>query len=187
MTDYAPAGWTGTDNFEIDVPSGGKVLARKISMEDIVDLGLVDKLDTFGNIVGKGSKKAKGKTRAQDEGMSEEEILAKRLGSKANFKKMVDIINEIMVVAVIKPPLFAKPPTEDERRDGLFYVDRIPFQDKMHIFNLVFSEQMGGDGMEDFREGPEQGLGTLAEKPSPELPAESSSASEESSESVLSG
>lgn len=194
MTDYAPAGWAVPTQFDLDVPSGGKVLVRKLGMEDIIELGMVDKLDVFGAIAGKGPKKPQDHKKKKKD--SDNELLEIFRG-KGNFNKMMDMINLLVKHSIIKPQVFSKP--EDvidpdtgeafpaERVEGRFYVDQIPFTDRMFIFNEVIGKELGGDGMEDFREESEQNLGTLAEVTGDELPAESTAANSEPSESVLSG
>lgn len=153
-----PDNWQRSLTFDLKLPKGGKVLARYITIEDLADLGLMDQMDFFGQIAGKGPK-------------PKETAKKKNKLTGETFKAMVGVINKIALSAVLKPELQPKPEPDENgkpgvREPGVLYVDLIPFEDKMYIFTKCFVDDMGGEGMENFRAQSLQALGAVQQKQS---------------------
>ena len=155
MDDYAPQGW-GAEQADDDAPyeyelgSGSKVLLKKISLENIFRLGLLDKLDFFTKSLAEDEKKKVNETG---------EMPANFLASVSkNFDKMEDTIDTIILNSVVAPIVLPNIPKKD-RKSGAIYLDTIPFMDKMDIFGEVLDTE----GLSDFRQESENGVGHVSD------------------------
>lgn len=168
---YSLTGWTteGPKSYDLKLPSGQVCLVQPIELERVLEMGLVDALDTFSAkllpTTAKGKKKPA--DRAKTKKQQDEEALADimgLLGDREKFSKLKETMDQVVVECVLKPKVYADLPAGEEPVEGRLYVKRINFIDKMEIFSSVM------DGMGDlgqFREGQETGVGDLAEKPGP--------------------
>lgn len=170
---YAVTGWaSGPQPFDLTLPSGQTCLVRKLEVPDLIRTGLLDRLDTFFPelLAEEGQKKD----------TEDDESFLQKIKDPAKFNALEDIINKIAIEVVLTPKLHAVPvPTPDQlaqgitsdtlRIDGLVYVDKIPFGDKMAIFNAVF-EGIGDLGQ--FREGQGDGVGDMEAEPVDAGPSE---------------
>lgn len=123
-----PSGWGVPKNLIFDevLPSGAKVRLRKLEMEDLISMGLLDQLDTFS------PEAISGVNELQEKSSEEKKEYGKRL---IELFKMVD---KIVVAALLSPKVLPKPENlEDPRIEGQLYVDGIPQEDRMHIFETA--------------------------------------------------
>lgn len=155
MSKYAAQQWQ-SDRFDIECPSGQLCLARKLQMEDIVQLGIIDEMDMFTDFaatMGQAVEDSKSDQAALD--------LVK---DKERFAKITEIVDKVVSTVVVEPPL-VRPIKKDKKgreiplptaefEDGVVYTSFVDFGDKMHIFGLVF----GGDTIDQFREGASEAL-----------------------------
>lgn len=154
MTDskYAPKAWQ-SDRFDIECPSGQLCLARKLQMEDIVRLGIIDQMDMFSEFAATMGDAAEASASNEDTGLS-------LMKDKERFSAIVDIVDKVVSEVVIEPRI-ARPVRKDKKgrefpldpsefEDGVIYTSYVDFNDKMHIFGSVFS----GETIDQFREGP---------------------------------
>ena len=153
MEQYAPKGW-GEDQATDDAPyeytlgSGSKILVKRIAIEEIFRLGLLDKLDFFTKSLAEDDK---------EKVVKSGEMPSNFLSSLSkNFDKMEDTIDIILLNAVVAPVVLPNIP-EPNRKKGAIYLDTIPFMDKMDIFGEVLDTE----GLSDFREGQETDLGDV--------------------------
>lgn len=154
---YAPiAAWTAPQDMDMTLPSGQVVLVRKIQMEDVVDLGLVEALDMFQEIAGKGNDAvaSAGKTK-KAKAEAEESFGMSMMKDREGFKKILRLADRVTVATVVKPRIEFPVAGPDgkalpmiDREPGL-YVDQVPFEDKMHIFSSIFK---GMEELDSFRE-----------------------------------
>lgn len=161
----AQAAWgsASADEFfiHINLPSGLACKAKKLEMEDIIELNLVNELDTFSSLFDDDEKKA-----AKEE---ESELdFVKRLSEGGQFSRLKTTMNKVIVQTVVEPKVLPEPKDGESRVEGAAYVDRIGFADKMTIFGRVFE---GLSAMSDFREGQDPGVGAVEEKPIVEGPS----------------
>jgi hypothetical protein len=180
QTEYdIPAGWGTSPYVDLELPSGGKILAKRLDFEAIVAADLIDEFDKLSpaaeeNVVGpaKGKKpadrQAKKPTKKQ---LAEQAAKEQREFFKsASFTGMVSIMSRLLPFVVIKPPVlssvekgpdgnWATIPPED-REEGRVYSDSIPLGDQMHIFSWCM-EGMDMEGLQQFREQPESGVGAV--------------------------
>lgn len=144
LDDFAPKSWAVAPKpFVLKLASGQKCLVRKLGMEDIIKLDMLDDLDTFTpQLV--PSESGKPETAISS--------IRKSLGPMAEsskFSKLENTINKVTIACVLKPKVLPVPEEGEERKEGQAYVDYISFGDKMYIFGEVFE---GMSDMESFRE-----------------------------------
>lgn len=156
--------WGRKDNgpFEHVCPSGKLVLVKQVDMMDIMRLGLVDELDFMTKAL--SSKPAKeGEENKEEDGAG----FAASILKGDNFSKLENIIDQLIVVGVRAPKIYAKPRDDAARQKGLRYVDSIGFNDKMDLFSVIFDS----DGLSTFREEPEPSVADVPNVTDVPLPA----------------
>lgn len=157
MSKYAPKQWQ-SDRFEIECPSGQLCLARKLQMEDIVQLGIIDEMDMFTEFAADMTAAAGGAKSDEDQS----EAALGLMKDKERFAKVVEIVDKVVSTTVVEPRI-ERPVTKDRKgreipldpsdfEDDVVYTSYVDFNDKMHIFGTVFS----GETIDQFREGPEE-------------------------------
>lgn len=139
-------GWgMAKPNKTLPLPSGASVVVRKLSIPDLIELNILDKLDGFSGKVLDGGK-GKGKKKAQADTISSldpEQLLS-----------LMEVLDKITVAAVVSPKIEAQPEDEDDEEEGVRYAHHIDLPDKMAIFEASF------EGMSEFfRLGGEQAAG----------------------------
>lgn len=173
---YLAPAWGVNPTFDLTLPSGGLVLVKKIAVDEVIEMGLMDKLDSFSSVAGKGKKKQTKKEEAESE-------LREKLGDPGAMGQMVDVINLICLKSIVEPRVLQVPEKQEdgsdgERVEGAIYIDRIPFTDRSFIFEKCFVSEMGGEAFEQFREGPKQAVGAVEKKPGVSNNAKSADANE---------
>lgn len=138
---YAPTTW-GTYDEELVVSSGQKCRVRKLDFGDVMDAGLMDKLNTLQGVVDKHTKKAEGQPPVDP---------MKMLGDKRTSKQFSQLIDDVVVMCVTAPKL-EKPPSDfAKRKPGVVYVDTVGLVDKMEIFGHALGDI---NALESFRGQP---------------------------------
>lgn len=186
QTEYeVPAAWGQSPFTELELPSGGKCLAKRLDFEAILAADLMDEFDKLSPVAeDKVVAPAKGKrpadrpakklTKAQQ--AKQDEAEQREFFKSAGFQGMLSIIARVLPFMVVKPTIHSSmrksergdweliPP--DEREAGNVYVDSIPMMDQMHIFGWAM-EGMNMEDLQQFREQPEQAVGAVepVEKP----------------------
>lgn len=109
---------TSTDSFDIDLPSGGKVRAHKLKIEDLVSLGMLDQMDSLGALVqtehidrvkgtGKPSDRPKKKpTKAEKAKLEEKQTMDAMkgiMGDRQKWSALEVTMDRIFVDAVEEP------------------------------------------------------------------------------------
>lgn len=154
MSKYAPKHWQ-SDRFDIECPSGQLCLARKLQMEDIVRLGIIDEMDMFTEFAASMGEAA------GEEGDAAALDIVK---DKERFSKVVEIVDKVVAEVVVEPKLTRPikknkkgeeiPLPESEFKDGVIYTSYVDFNDRMHIFGTVFS----GETIDQFRGEPTEAV-----------------------------
>lgn len=163
---YQPTSWGKTpavsEPYEYETDSGQLCLIKNIGMNDILRMGLLDNLDFFtASMAEDDANKGKPKIEVPQEGFA-----AKLL---KNFDKMEGTINKVLLAGVIAPPLAPVPnDPASQRKEGVIYVDSIPFADRVDLFGEILDT----DGLSDFREEKEGGVGHVQDVQTVQLPAE---------------
>lgn len=137
---YAPTTW-GTYDEELTVSSGQKCRVRKLDFGDVMDAGLMDKLNTLQGVVDKHAKKAEGQPPMDP---------MKMLGDKRTAKQFSTLIDDVVVMCVTAPKLEKPPADFAKRKPGVVYVDTVGLVDKMEIFGHALGDI---NALESFRLG----------------------------------
>lgn len=168
---YAPKAWS-TRDFEFELPSGDLCLLRKMDPLELIEHGLMDKLDFATNVVmGTHTKNAQmsnvervKRERARRQG-TEEVVDADNMSTLKEIAQNPEgmsglkaVLEQVLLLCVVAPKMYPPPDNDDDRVEGIFYTDTVPFNDKMAVFNAVMA---GVKVVEQFREGPEETVGTV--------------------------
>lgn len=151
---YAPKQWQ-SDRFDIECPSGQLCLARKLQMQDIIKLGIIDEMDMFTEFAA---------TMGDAAAAGNEDASLSIIKDKERFAKVVEIVDKVVAEVVLEPHL-VRPVKKDENgeeidlpsseyEDGVIYTSYVDFNDRMHIFGMVFS----GETIDQFREESEEAV-----------------------------
>lgn len=186
-------GW-GQNYEDLTLPSGAICQVRKLQMEDLVDLNIVDEMDFLGNIVedehvsrvrntGKQPSKQPKKLTKAEQAAKEEAEANDIIKDPSKFRKMIKMVDKIVVACVVQPQILdayyetINPDTNEvgrekipasERIEGKIYSDSIGFEDKMEIFGNVFS---GVNKMSGFREESGEDVGDVDRDAEDALPS----------------
>lgn len=194
-SDYSLSTWKIDDERDFTVPSGQKCRIKDLGLEDMAALGIIDQMDTLGMLVDKqhiqrvqGKKpqdrKAKKPTKAQQaaaEAAEQGEIVA-WMRDRKKMSAIGTMLDKIAAACVVEPvienpwvPVDEDDPSKgerklrrDERVDVALYADKLPFADKMAIFEESFK---GMEDLESFREGPDEDVAALPDGEEPEADA----------------
>ena len=159
---YQATGWkkkSRETEFDLELPSGQLCRVKKLRMESIVELGLMNDLDTFTGAIAVDSK-AKKVTKAAETKAAKS--FMESLTDKDKFAKLMGTVDKVVIATVLEPKVHADLAEGEEYNDDLVYLSDIEFEDKLHIFGTVF-EGMGALG--SFRErGQSDGVGAVAKE-----------------------
>lgn len=127
---YEATSW-GLTTYEITVPSGQTCLLQVLDIQELLREGLLDVLNGLRGIVGgEVIPKANGQ-KVADPDVS----ISKMLENPQQFTELMDLLDKVTVMAVVAPKIWPIPPEGEEKQNGRHYVDKVPFEDKMFIFN----------------------------------------------------
>lgn len=139
--------------------SGSKqlVLLQRLDMTDLLKLGIANEMD----FMTKALMNSSGEEDAQG-------AVANAVKSAENFGKMETMINKVVLRGCIKPKLQNVPDHENARQEGLFYIDQIPWDERMELFSVIFET----GGLSDFREEQAPDLGNVVNVQDVQLPTD---------------
>jgi len=159
---YNPPAWGQPLYKEFIVPSGGTCLVKKVEPIDLISDETLGAVDMLGGIVMDQIKRAQTPGNptlqaAYSAKMDEERMdaILKAMQKPENLPKMID---RITMMAVVEPVLHVPPARYEDRIDERTYIDALPFDDKMAIFNHAMS---GMSALTPFREQSDEGVGTV--------------------------
>ena len=134
---------------ELDLPSGSKVLIQELDIPKMIELGVLDQLDSFtGKVLPKEPKKGKKAKKEEEPEMPDGEQLG----------VIMTVMDKVVAAVLIEPKVEY---IEDiaNADPSKIYSNLIPLPDKMEIFNKGFAsmlEFLGASG------GQAPDLGNLA-------------------------
>lgn len=189
---YTVSSWTPAGHKserEYTTSSGSKCLVRDLELEDVVELGLIDDLDSLTSLVktehidrvnGKKpqDRKPKQLTKAQQE-EAEQESFKELMKDKSQFAKIATTMDKVVATCVLQPKLLdpwvndpniatAENPDgrrkleQNERDPEAAYLDYVTLVEKIGIFHEVFG---GMERLQQFREASDQSMGAVADEP----------------------
>ena len=137
---------------------GQLILVHRLDMGDLLELGIAEQMDFMSKeLMTSDADKAKAA-----------EAVSTAIKKSANFKQMQKMIDLVAQAGVLEPKIYPVPEHEAARQKGLFYVDEIPWDERMEIFTLIFETE----GLSTFREEQEPSVGNVEHVPSVQLPAD---------------
>lgn len=152
---------------ELVLPSGQTCLARRMTIESVLESGMVDQVDILTATVDSHSRQVKGGNKTADGLVIDESILK----DTDAIKTIVELADRLMPTIVVSPEIhlhFVETtvgktkvrkmiPVED-RIPGQAYTDQIGLDDKMFLFDWA----MGGlQEFSSFRRGSDEGVGAV--------------------------
>ena len=137
---YAPTAWGQYDE-ELTVSSGQRCRVKKLDFADVMDAGLLDKLNTLQGVVEKHTKKGEGAPPVDP---------MKMLSDKRTSKQFSTLIDDVVIMCVTAPKLEKPPAKVADRKAGVVYVDTVGLVDKMEIFQHALGDV---EAMSNFRGG----------------------------------
>lgn len=162
--DFAITAWGQNNDQVVECPSGQKVKVKPLDMPDIIEMNLLDELDTFSGFFDDESLN-------QDENSGSNLDFMKSLSQGGKFSKFMATLDKVICRGAIQPRISDSVPEGQEAdalKAGVVPVRIIPIFDKMAIFSVVFQ---GLGDMGDFREGQTEGVGDMATEPVNEVPS----------------
>jgi hypothetical protein len=180
-SEYAATTWGQPTTYELTCPSGQKCLLRKIDPFDMLETDLLDKLDFVTSVVmnkhvknaNMGNVERIKAQRAIREGKTDIEAAkdmaaADIMNDPKKLKDFKDVMDSVLVVAVVAPSIKKPPADQDDRVEGVVYTDTVDFSDKMAVFEKVME---GVKVAERFRGEPAESVAAVAPQPGVRKPA----------------
>jgi hypothetical protein len=184
-------GKRGGEEFEHKLPSGEECLMRAISIEDMLEMGITDRIDSLSAIVqvehidrvaGKsspGTDHAVATLAALNPSTAEgRAALLSLLKDKERWTNLLDFVDKVVLKAVVEPSVYDGRSGDQVPHHVLengVDVHAVDLQDKLSIMNAAMTRLQGGVvAAEPFREGREddvadvpdvEGLRYEAERP----------------------
>lgn len=179
----APPTWGQSKYHDLELPSGHTIQVQKVDLQALVAAELVDEFDKLSSTAdekvvqpAKGKRPAdrpkKKQTKAEKDAAEQEAF--KKFFTKDNIESLTGIMDRLLPQLVVQPKIKQAtikdeagkwvPLGIEDREEGVIYVDTVPFADQMAIFEFGMSG-MDMDGLESFREQPEQAVANVAPEP----------------------
>lgn len=134
----------------MELPSGLVVEARNPGgLQAFIGTGIIP--NSLMSIINQAIKT--GKTPSTETFMKDGEF------DPSMMEDLMQLIDGVALKVVVQPALEPKPESEDKRLDTQLYVDELPFDDKMFLFQWVSG---GTRDLEKFRKQFDQSLDTVA-------------------------
>jgi hypothetical protein len=172
--DYEPTVWAEQAKplFDLKLPSGQVCQVRRLSIEKLAGMGLLDQMDVLTNLMetsvavpargGKKPQDRKPKAMTKAQALAEEnKQVAEMFSNPRQLGAMFGMIDKVVAAVVVQPSI-ALAVDDEEREDGVIYVDTIPMADRMAIFSSAFGDL--GD-LPSFRDESAENVGDLANEP----------------------
>lgn len=159
-------GVTGSEAFELLLPSGNTCLVRSLGIEALISAGLLENFDGLTSMVKDLhlDRVAKGKANKPEEDESILRSLIKEPEKWGSFQKMLD---GILVAAVVEPKVLLAPDPNDQRdwrKEGVLYADQIDFADRVAVMKAAMKGVSAGvDDLKPFRAGSTEDLPDLGD------------------------
>lgn len=179
---YSAPAWGQSAYADLELPSGGIVLAKRLDMAAVVAAGLLEEFDALSpeveeKVVGpaKGKRPAdrqpKKLTKAQA-AKKEAEQTRKLLQDKDSMESIGRLLALIIPVVIKQPEVHSHIVKDDrgewteiayeDRAEGVTYTDSIPLGDQMHILSWAM-EGMDMQEMKQFRSESDESVDGVAD------------------------
>lgn len=135
----------------LTLPSGLSMTCRRVELRTFLKQGSVpnDLMPIIDQALNKGKE------------VKVEDMISKDGGIDLDMvDDMYSMVDAVVCQVSVEPPVHPVPDDEDDRDDGLLYVDEVDDEDKMFLFQWAVG---GTADLAQFRRGLEADLGSLAE------------------------
>lgn len=148
-------GVTGGE-FDFELPSGNTCRMKEMGVEDLVAAGLLDNFDSLTAFVNDSHiQRVKTGRPPADSPAAEEESLKKLISDPKRFAAILNVVDPVVVRAVVAPPVHAVPAPGTDRTPGALYVDSVSMTDKFAVFQRAMGDTLSKvQAMEPFRAEP---------------------------------
>jgi hypothetical protein len=137
---------------DLTCPSGQVCQVRRPGVEGLVELGVLDNVDSLTSIVHTDHiKRVQGGEAAVD-------VQALAKDPKA-LKNVLNTMNDIVVAVVVQPALSHIPGKGEERQENVIYTDMVALEDKTFIMQYAIG---GSSDLEKFRKERAKNAGSVA-------------------------
>lgn len=126
-------GFKPPDEVDLDLPSGGFIRVRKLSLGRVLDLGLMQIADAF-------TPELLADIQTDDDSERANLATVKALQDPSRASKLTKPLNKVAMAAVVCPTVVDVGKTTDEQIN----VDDIDIFDKLVIFEAAIGEQLSG-------------------------------------------
>lgn len=145
------------EEFDLPLPSGNTARVRKLGPEQLIQAGLLDKVDALTAMVNelhiaRVTKGAPGKA-IQD--AEQTKTIIELIKDQSRWKILTETIDGALPYAVVAPEVRPYPAAGAEREPGAIYPDMVALMDRITIFTAAIQDIMKGqEAMAPFRAGP---------------------------------
>lgn len=147
-------------SFELELPSGETCLMRKLGIQELIGSGLLDSFDSLTSLIKDLhlDRVATGRVKQQDQ----QEMMATLVQNPEKWKKFQEMLDGVVVAAVIEPKVYPAPEPGESRMEDVLYVDQVDFADRSEVMKAAMAGVIQGVGeLEPFREGSTEDLSVL--------------------------
>jgi hypothetical protein len=154
---------------ELTTPLGQTLLAKKVSIEGLLEMGILTMADSLTPLMEQHTKK---RMKNGPSGPATAEVDTNALMGDPNaMKSVMTLVDKIMPIVVVSPSValhyeevtvgkttVTRMIPQDKRQPGMVYTDQIDFMDKMFIFEWAVG---GLQAMLSFRQGSPTDVGSV--------------------------
>lgn len=155
---YAPTSWGQPIEQDFTCSSGQTCRVRRVDIMDLLGSGMLNNLDFVTKIV-------------EEEHIPNASVMPKPAeksaismlqnsdpAQMAEFKKS---INAVVLRIVLRPSLWPVPEEGEARVDGCVYVDSVPFNDRVELFNWAVTGGKSAEDVQQFRPEANESVGAV--------------------------
>lgn len=137
-------GWGGSVFEDVICPSGARCLLRTLQPDDLIGQDALGSMDLLGPKIMEMIKNAQAPSSspaaALEKSAGIERDVAEMTSALGSADKVMNFMDKVVLKAVEKPHLVVPPEQYSERKQGVFYLDSVPFGDKLFLFNKVMKD-----------------------------------------------
>ena len=154
---------------ELTTPTGQTLRARKVSIESLLEMGILTMADSLTPMMDQHMKKTM--SHGPSGPATEAVDVSSLMSDPTAIKSIVTLVDKVMPSCIVSPVVklhyteqtigkttVTKMIPADKREPGIIYTDQIPFEDKMWLFEWAAG---GLQAMTSFREGSTADVGSV--------------------------
>lgn len=149
--------------FEKELPSGETCLMRRLTPDDLLEMGVMDQIDSMQAIVAGHIARAGGQASSvADIDASTEDgrkLILDIMKDKTKWEALQGFMNTVVCAAVVEPQVFPEPPADQKRDPELLYIREVDLMDRIVVMTEAVQGMITGvKAMEPFRPGASQAV-----------------------------